>query len=70
MRIAMAKFSQNQYDDCFVWWTVLWGGEGNGPMDATPKGCGSVISGMNPVATEMVCARLMDFDYQKLRFQQ
>ena len=42
------------------------GGEGNGPMDATPKGCGSVISGMNPVATEMVCARLMDFDYQKL----
>ena len=21
---------------------------------------------MNPVATEMVCARLMDFDYQKL----
>ena len=41
-------------------------GEGNGPMDATPKTCGSIIAGMNPVATEFVCARLMDFDYQKL----
>ena len=42
------------------------GGEGNGPMDATPKACGTIIAGMNPVATEMVCARLMDFDFEKL----
>ncbi len=42
------------------------GGEGNGPMDAIPKLAGSIIAGMNPVATEMVCARLMDFDYKKL----
>jgi len=42
------------------------GGEGNGPLDPRSKPSGSIIAGMNPVATEMVCARLMDFDYLKM----
>ena len=42
------------------------GGEGNGPMDATPKLSRSIIAGMTPAAVELVCARLMGFDFQKL----
>jgi len=42
------------------------GGERNGPMDAIPKASGAIVAGMNPVAVEMVCARLMDFDYEKI----
>jgi len=42
------------------------GGEGNGPMDPTPKPSGTVVVGKNPVAVELVCARLMGFDYMRL----
>jgi len=42
------------------------GGEGNGPMDPTPKAAGVVLAGMNPVAVDLVCARLMGFDYKRL----
>jgi uncharacterized protein (DUF362 family) len=40
------------------------GGEGNGPLDPTPKAAGVVLAGANAVAVELVCARLMGFDYQ------
>lgn len=42
------------------------GGEGNGPLDPTPKAAGLVIAGANPVAVDLVCAKLMGFDYQRL----
>lgn len=42
------------------------GGEGNGPLDPIPKPAGVVLAGMNPVAVDLVCARLMDFDYKRL----
>ena len=42
------------------------GGEDNGPLDPTPKPAGVVLAGTNPVAVDLVCARLMDFDYKKL----
>jgi hypothetical protein len=42
------------------------GGEGNGPLDPTPKRAGVVVAGMNPVAVELTCARLMGFDYLHL----
>ncbi|MBN2594650.1 MAG: DUF362 domain-containing protein [Sedimentisphaerales bacterium] len=42
------------------------GGEGNGPLDPTPKPTGIIIAGENSVAVELVCARLMDFDYKKI----
>jgi hypothetical protein len=42
------------------------GGEGNGPLDPTPKPAGIVLAGMNPVAVDLVCARLMGFDYKRL----
>ncbi len=42
------------------------GGEGNGPLDPTAKPSGIVVAGSNPVATELACARLMGFDYQRL----
>jgi len=41
-------------------------GEGNGPLDPTPRHAGIVLAGFNPVAVDLACARLMGFDYQKI----
>ena len=41
-------------------------GEGNGPLDPTPKPVGIVIAGRNLIAVDLTCARLMDFDYKRL----
>jgi uncharacterized protein (DUF362 family) len=41
-------------------------GEGNGPLDPTPRGAGVVLAGGNPVAVDLACARLMGFDYQRI----
>jgi uncharacterized protein (DUF362 family) len=42
------------------------GGEGNGPLDPTPRAAGVVMAGANPVAIDLVAARLMGFDYRRL----
>ena len=42
------------------------GGEGNGPLDPTPRPAGVVLAGANPVAVDAVAARLIGFDYRKL----
>jgi len=42
------------------------GGEGNGPLDPTPKPAGLVLAGANPLAVDLVCARLMGFDQERL----
>jgi len=41
-------------------------GEGNGPEAPTPKATGVLIGGTNPVAVDMLCARLMSFDWEKI----
>jgi uncharacterized protein (DUF362 family) len=42
------------------------GGEGNGPLDATPKPIGVILAGANPVAVDLVSARVMGFDYLRM----
>ncbi|UCD52986.1 MAG: DUF362 domain-containing protein [Phycisphaerales bacterium] len=42
------------------------GGEGNGPLDPTAKSTGTVIAGTNPVAVDLVCARLAGYDHCRL----
>ena len=42
------------------------GGEGNGPLDPTPNRAGIVLAGRNPVAVDLVCARIMGFAFEKL----
>ena len=42
------------------------GGEGNGPLDPTPKPAGVVLAGANPLAVDLVSARLIGFDYRCL----
>lgn len=41
-------------------------GEGNGPMDPTARSTGLVLAGVNPIAVDFVCARLMGFDFRRL----
>jgi uncharacterized protein (DUF362 family) len=43
------------------------GGEGDGPLAPDPKPCGMVLAGTHPVAVDLVAARLMGFDWHKLR---
>ena len=42
------------------------GGEGESPLSPSPKPCGLLIGGFNPVATDTVAATLMGFDYKKI----
>ena len=42
------------------------GGEGNGPLDPTPRKSECVLAGFNPVAVDLVCARLMGFDSRRI----
>ncbi|MCP4366417.1 MAG: DUF362 domain-containing protein [Planctomycetes bacterium] len=42
------------------------GGEGNGPLTPTPKPCGILIAGENPIATDLVAIRAMGLDYRKI----
>jgi uncharacterized protein (DUF362 family) len=42
------------------------GGEGNGPLDPRPKPAGVVVAGVNPVAVDLACAKLMGFDPDRL----
>jgi len=44
----------------------LLGGEGEGPMEQTPKKSGVILAGVNPVAMEFVSAKIMGFDWQKI----
>jgi uncharacterized protein (DUF362 family) len=41
-------------------------GEGNGPLDPTPKAAGVIIAGFNPVAVDLAGAAVMGFDHQRL----
>src|SRR5215470_13654272 len=43
------------------------GGEGNGPLTPDPKPSAVLIAGENPLAVDLVAARLMGFDPQKLK---
>jgi hypothetical protein len=40
------------------------GGEGNGPLDPSPRPSGIIVAGFNPLAVDLSCARLMGFDHR------
>jgi uncharacterized protein (DUF362 family) len=41
-------------------------GEREGPLAPRPKRCGVLVSGGNPVEVDLVCSRIMGFDYAKM----
>lgn len=41
-------------------------GDKEGPLHPTPKPAGILVGGYNPVAVDLTCIRLMDFDYRKI----
>jgi len=41
-------------------------GEKEGPLKSSPKYCGLLVAGYNPVAIDLVCSRIMGFDYSKI----
>ncbi|MEI6126667.1 MAG: DUF362 domain-containing protein [Pseudomonadota bacterium] len=41
-------------------------GEMEGPLYPTPKHCGLLVAGDNSVAVDLVCSRIMGFDYTKI----
>jgi uncharacterized protein (DUF362 family) len=43
------------------------GGEADGPLTPDSKRCGLIVAGFNPCAVDLVCTRLMGFDYKKIK---
>jgi uncharacterized protein (DUF362 family) len=43
------------------------GMEGNGPYAGDPVRCNIIVAGSDPVAVDAVCAKLMGFDYKKIK---
>jgi len=43
-------------------------GEGEGPLEPTPKDAGVLLAGKNPMAVDIVCSRIMGFDWGKIPF--
>jgi uncharacterized protein (DUF362 family) len=41
-------------------------GEGEGPLRPTPVAAGTVIAGTDPLAVDIVCSRLMGFDWRRI----
>ncbi len=41
-------------------------GEKEGPLEPSPKYCGTLIAGENPVAVDLVCSQIMGFDYSRI----
>jgi uncharacterized protein (DUF362 family) len=52
----------------FVLVDAIVAGEGKGPLHPTPKPCGLLIAGSNPVVIDLVCSGIMGFDYNRIRF--
>lgn len=42
------------------------GGEGKGPLIPDSKNAALIVAGFNPCAVDLVCTRLMGFDYKKI----
>ena len=43
------------------------GGEGEGPLAPSSRHSGTILAGFNPLAVDIVAARLIGFDYQKIK---
>jgi uncharacterized protein (DUF362 family) len=41
-------------------------GQAEGPLHPSPRHCGLLVAGQNNVAVDLVCSRLMGFDYRKI----
>lgn len=41
-------------------------GEKEGPLKPAPKKCGVLVAGYDPVRVDIVCSKLMGFDYKKM----
>ncbi len=50
----------------FILVDAIVAGEKEGPLQPTPKKCGVLVAGYNPVAVDLVCSRIMGFDYRKI----
>src|SRR5215471_13780594 len=44
------------------------GMEGNGPIQGTPKACGVLVFGDDPVAVDATCCRIMGFNPLKVKY--
>lgn len=42
-------------------------GEGEGPLAPDPRSCGVLVAGQNLLGVDLVCTRLMGFDWRKVR---
>ncbi len=70
-RIAMYADKQGRLHNAiqrknFILVDAVIAGEKEGPMDPSPKHCGLMVAGLNPVLVDLICSTIMGFDYNKI----
>jgi len=60
------KMSDKKQRKMFVLVDGIVAGEGEGPLRPSSKQCGLLIAGSNPASVDLVCSKIMGFDYLKI----
>jgi len=60
------KLQRDVQRKMFVVVDAIVAGEKEGPLKPSPKHCGLLVAGFNPVEVDLVCSRVMGFDYRKI----
>jgi uncharacterized protein (DUF362 family) len=60
------QFADSQQRNFFALVDGIIAMEGNGPLKGTPKPCGVILGGIDPLAIDVVASALMGFDWHKI----
>lgn len=60
------KIRKTQQRRIFTLVDAVIAGERKGPLEPHPKDCGLLIAGLNPVTVDIVCSKILGFDYRKI----
>lgn len=60
------RMTDRQQRKMFVVVDGILGGQKEGPLIPEPKKCGVLVAGGSPVEVDLVCSRIMGFDYRKM----
>ena len=60
------KMQNKKQRKMFIAVDAIIAGEKEGPLKPSPKKSKTIIMGKNPVAIDLVCSQIMNFDYQKI----
>ena len=60
------KMKEDRQRRMFILVDGVVAGEGEGPLEPTPKKCGLLLAGTDPVSMDLACSRIMGFDFRRI----